>query len=425
MSRFEIYNEFYLSSATKKLARKCKKRILLYGATIEGLKLAQKLSKEDINIYGFVDDKYEDYDRNWMGYYVISFGEYLENFGTYYLIVFNNEDLKRALVKNEMLESENYGVINKTLFYRAFEKANILYGARKGYRIYKKLRKDNPDTTLLVCPYPGTGDAFITGRYIQQYIEKENFKTYQIITAGGGFTKILNLFGIEKHVITTLNVRKINNLKNYIAYATPEKIGVRFLLYWGISGQKTSLFEGYKGFSFDELFKKCVFQLDSGTIPYQMKQSISYKEAVEKLNKIGLPEKKTVVLAPYANSFENELSPEWWEKLSDRLKTKGYTVVTNCSGTEKPINGTKAVLFNYDELNVLMDACGLFIGMRSGLCDILSESNCKKVVIYQNFITQNRMDFFSLKHLRENQDLIEYKNDGNAGLLQEKVLKAV
>ena len=246
-----------------------------------------------------------------------------------------------------------------------------------------------------------------------------------IVTAGGGFSKILTMFGVDKENIITLNTGKMNNLRNYIAFASPERLNIWFLLYWGLPGQKAALFEGYKGFSFDELFKKCVYLLDDDIEPKYMKKEISYDEAVNKLNAIGLPEKKTVVLAPYVNSFENELSPEWWENLANRLKSKGYTVVTNCFGDEIPINGTESVLFNYEELNILMEACGLFIGMRSGLCDILSESNCKKIIIYQNFMTKRRMDFFSLRHLRCEQDLVEIKHDGNKENLQNLILAAV
>jgi hypothetical protein len=63
-----------------------------------------------------------------------------------------------------------------------------------------------------------------------------------------------------------------------------------------------------------------------------------------------------------------------------------------------------------------MDAAGYFIGVRSGLCDVISTSSCKKVILYEKdglFYKASQYEYFSLEKMGLCNDAIEieYRDD--------------
>lgn len=48
-----------------------------------------------------------------------------------------------------------------------------------------------------------------------------------------------------------------------------------------------------------------------------------------------------------------------------------------------------------------MEAAGNFIGLRSGLCDVISQSHAKKIILYPDRIYQEGkyISFYSLKNM--------------------------
>ena len=65
--------------------------------------------------------------------------------------------------------------------------------------IYEKIMNDFPTATkLLVCPYSGTGDVYLVGLYLQNYVKKQNIKDYVLAVIGRANYKVANLFAINK-----------------------------------------------------------------------------------------------------------------------------------------------------------------------------------------------------------------------------------
>ena len=97
---------------------------------------------------------------------------------------------------------------------------------------------------------------------------------------------------------------------------------------------------------------------------------------------MNLKKGRTVILAPYAGSFQSNIPSEAWERLVHSLKSMGYDVCTNCYGEkERPIKNTIPIQFSYEEGIPLIEYAGGFVAVRSGLCDILSQANCSMVIL--------------------------------------------
>ena len=94
-----------------------------------------------------------------------------------------------------------------------------------------------------------------------------------------------------------------------------------------------------------------------------------------------LDKKRTIVLAPYANSCAN-LEEAFWEKLASELIGKGYVLYTNvASSREKVISGTAPMTTTFNELIYLAEKVNCFIGLRSGIFDLLAFTNARLLYI--------------------------------------------
>lgn len=286
---------------------------------------------------------------------------------------------------------------------------SILYIACKNIESYLYVKKlKNNKEYLFFCPYPGTGDALLTGRYINDFIKRKCLSSdYCIVVTGNAFKKILESYFYCKNIIVVTKYES-ELIKRFINCFGEKKFNTYYLLYWGCRDQNSYRIENHCGISFSDIFKQMVFGKDIHAQEIDM--HISTEKKKELLDKYKIIKNKTVVLAPYANSFEQELPLDWWEKLADKLIAKGYAVITNI-GNEKEtvINGTVGINLEFNELFVLLEEMGCIIGMRSGLFDLMASASCKKIVIYQDFITRERMCFFSLNNMKLCNDAIEFK----------------
>ena len=133
----------------------------------------------------------------------------------------------------------------------------------------------------------------------------------------------------------------------------------------------------------NETFALPVFDNDSAKVQALLKQ-------------IGGKPNKTVLIAPYATTSVLIPPPDdFWTTIVSTLQERGYTVVTNCSEKEVPLKGTSSILIPYAHIVPFLDTAGYFIGVRSGLCDIISTTKAKKIILHP-YEAQNWPDGASL-----------------------------
>ena len=93
---------------------------------------------------------------------------------------------------------------------------------------------------------------------------------------------------------------------------------------------------------------------------------------------------KTAVIAPYAKSVA-ALPEKIWKDLIADLKSNGYKVFTNVIGDEKPLAGTGGISPKISEMKSAVEQAGLFIGIRSGMCDVIRTAECRKIALYPDY----------------------------------------
>lgn len=286
-----------------------------------------------------------------------------------------------------------------------------------GKSLYDLLRLKYPSHQIYICPYPGTGDAFLVGMYLSTMrAEHGESGEYVLVTTSGSCKKILSLFGIEAVVMNRAEAFRILQFAKVMGF---ENVKV---LNDGYRPMKYENLRGCNGIDFHSLFRISVFDVKE---PLPIPE-VPQENADHLFLEYRLIKGKTILLSPYANTILPE-SEGYWEQIAEVLKEKGYTVCTNSASKEEvPIKGTEGIMIPYHQILDFLHKAGGFIGMRSGLCDIVAGAKAKKLVVYPKgkpFDKTTVFEYFSLKKMFPDIDnLVEIEIEEDE---QEKLLTAV
>lgn len=281
----------------------------------------------------------------------------------------------------------------------------------RGYALYKRLLKTyGKDTHFLLIPYEGTGDAYLAGCLLKQYLQAYSIKEYLILQPLSRGKKVLALFGEER--IHTISIEERNWLSQFQLFCG-QVLNNLHVIHFHPCNHVCILnqVEGINGITFREMYELKGFDFGSGEKPSCLAEKSALISEFEKEN---LLPQKTVVLAPYAETIPS-MPNDCWVYIANVLKKKGYCVCTNSSGKSEPvIPGTKRVFYSYSEMIPALEVAGYFIGVRSGLCDIISSAQCKKIIVYPKGFLWGKgpvSSYFSLNKMQLCDDATEVEFD--------------
>lgn len=286
----------------------------------------------------------------------------------------------------------------------------------EGKRIYEEIRRGHPKECMIVRPYTGTGDIYLLGGYVSYVMQRLGKEKHILIVPRDSEKKVAELFGMKAMVYPS---REAWKLLAFVRMAGFEGLNV-FSDNCNIDQGKIARIEGFKNIDMHTLFQKMVFEKDTKVTQFDF-----YQENADSIFEThGLRKGGTVLLSPYASTFQS-FPMEQWERLAALLMEKGYSVCTNTAGREeKPVEGTTAVSIPYSRITDFVSKAGFFIGLRSGLCDIVSASSAVLVVLYPFRLVEDGFyyRFFSLEKMglrREKLLELEYDSDFTEGQAEE------
>lgn len=412
--------DIFIKDAEKKINKNIhkfhNKKVILFSVSVYSQVAFEILKKHGINILYTVDNDPIQQQREWKGYAVKRPEDIDKNDNIIVIICggFLNEKYRQL---------KKIGLTNNKIFvieYPKDSKVKEIVSVFWGLKLYNRIKKEYGEKEMLLCPYPGTGDLYLTGRYLNYYIDKHNIgNNYLIIVTNNSCRKVLELYGYDKKNILVITEYECKLLRILITYIEDRNIKIHYMLYWGLHYQYSIRIN--QEVSFNDVFEKTVFGLEKH-IPILPKFSTDSNSIKDLIKKNEIIPQKTVILAPYANSYLQEVDNELWEKLVRELKKNGFRVFTNSASDKEPvIKGSRKIFLSYQDMFPIIENSGYFIGMRSGLCDLMSNAKCKKIIIYQDSMLTSKMKFFSLNNMGLCDDAIEFKYDGN----NEKLLKSI
>lgn len=276
-------------------------------------------------------------------------------------------------------------------------KAEVKQRITKGKEAYDKIREKYREETILLSPWNASGDIYIDCLYLSEFISEKGITKYQIVLSNPGAKKIATLFGFESELVSEEDAFAILDLARAVGFDQLNLININV----NVTRQRIGNLCG--NVDFNTLHQRLVFHSEiRKTIPdIHQDNSDAYFEYYH------LQKGKTALLAPYTGTF-GRIEEEVCLEIVNMLKDMGYSVCTNTGPGEEAIPGTTGVLIPYDCIIDFVNKCGLFIGMRSGLCDIISSTSAKMVVFHK----ESHFTFFSMKGMGiKTENILELKRE--------------
>lgn len=374
------------------------KRICLFGFSNDTKQVIQILNERNIDVLYVLDNDVTKQKSLCCGVPVVAVSEILkiEKEEICFLIYSAYWSAMKTQLLNLKIPKEQIVILFRT----EMNFDDYLEEAERGREIYERLVKEYNCKKIFLCPYTGTGDIYLIGTFWEEYLKKNRITDYIFIVITGACEKVTRLFEIKNVVL----FKRKEDAGCLIRYYMMNRDTVDLKLLNDSWKQNhvnpIEWFRGYKGLDFRTLFCGFVFDLPLNAYGRHPDLSRFQNEVHTIFEEFGLQKGNTVVIAPYSNTLM-ELPDTFWMDIVHELKKKGYMVCTNCGGEkEKEIEGTTRLELPLQYVPQFVQEAGTFIGVRSGLCDIISGTNAAKVILYdkhERFYNCSSYEYFSLE----------------------------
>lgn len=242
---------------------------------------------------------------------------------------------------------------------------------KRGFHLLEQEKRAYSNYYRIYCPFCALGDVYYMMAYLPYFLKKKGVRRYVVFTIGQSCADVVKLFGAEHVEALSQNemdesiqaVLYTRDANAYIPHQDrPYTVKLAKALY-------------LKRIPLEMIYKYGVYGLDKDYMPYKPVKLEPYKN----LGQI-IPG-KAIVLSPYAKSVTG-IPKAIWESITAYYRKKGCQLFTNVAEGEAALPGTIPLQTRLVELQSAVERAGTFIGLRSGLCDVLKEANCKKIALY-------------------------------------------
>ena len=393
------------------------RQLIIFGCTRYAREVRDSLVRNDLKLYGIIDNNKDKVGKECLGKEVESPDEALLPLIHDVCVIicskYNHEMSQQIL--NMGYTQKNLLIINvDDEISDTIDRLNeSIDEVKKGLELYEKIIEQvEENTRLFLCPYPGTGDIYFECAYLPEYIRQNSISSYALVVVGNKCKKVCEIFGVTNTFVVEMS--QMEDILKAWQFFGSDLIDAKPLLHWGWRCKRYLFSSNHPQITFNEMFVYdtfCFIDQPKRALPQKYKFTREVDDLFEK-NK--LKPGRTVVLAPYAGSFVSEMPITLWEEIALELRKRGYTVCTNCIGKEEyPIVGTTPISFSFAQAISFLDKAGGFIALRSGLCDIVSSSIAKQIIIYESSFSASDINYFGIKKMGLNDQAfdIEYSDE--------------
>ena len=356
------------------------KKVFLFGHCEASLTLADYLLDNEIHPLAILDNSEAKHGQNYKDIPVVPPSDLL------------NSDQGNAivLIVTRFYESMNAqlrkigfkGEVVKLVDYNTYAEYSLSEDTRNrkrdrvehGNEIIKDLKSRYKDALIVFCPFNALGDIYFCMSYLPEFLRKRGIKDYAVCVPGKGCSGVAELFGADH--VEVFEQKELDAAIQAVIHSQDERC---FIAHqdrpYVVNLHKTLKL---KKIPLEKVYCCGIFGLPIDTLPAK---PYRWKEWQD-LGKIC--EGKAVVLSPYAKSV-TPLPERIWEAIVDDYTAQGYQLFTNVSGDEEPLAGTIALRASLCEMKSILERAGTFIGIRSGLCDVVRTANCRKIALYPDY----------------------------------------
>jgi hypothetical protein len=229
----------------------------------------------------------------------------------------------------------------------------------------------SPGSLLVICPYDALGDVYWAMAFLPAYCNSHHIGRRVVAVVGSGCRQTAGLFNESR--VVTLSQAQMDELVQAVIFIREENciIAHHDRPY---TDNTTKLLNGFP-LLFVDYYRRLVYNLPTHAKPAPPSR------LAELDGNEPIIAGRTVIFAPYAKSVLR-LPDAFWERLVKEWSGKGFHVCTYVNGDQRPISGTVPLMLPLNRLKNAAEHAGVFIGLRSGLCDIVHDANCQKIVVF-------------------------------------------
>ncbi len=268
--------------------------------------------------------------------------------------------------------------------------------SERGARLLDQLRTahHHPGRHLVLCPFGALGDVYWALAYLPAFAAARRLPPAVVVVVGEGCRLLARLFGHED--VHGLTQAEMDDLVAAVVAAEP--LGATIAHHdrpYGDGAPVRVLDDRFVAFI--DIYRDVVYGLSPEAAPQAPNRDVPGQGDRPWSGQI--PRGRTALLAPYAKSV---VSVPWsfWEHTAERHALEGHVVATVVHGEEAPVPGTLALEVPIPEMLDAVEHAGTFIGLRSGLCDVIHTARARKIHVfpdaYYSTTPYKVADFFAL-----------------------------
>ena len=244
----------------------------------------------------------------------------------------------------------------------------------RGEAILNDFSTRHPGCFKFLCPFSALGDIYIMMSYLPHFMKKRNIEKCVIAVVGNACAQVVKLFG--NYDVESFSQKNMDEMIQAAIYTQDKDSFIPHQDRPYVVNLHKALY--VKCIPLELMYRCGVFGLPKETVPVLPTEFVNYPE----LDKI--PEGKSVILSPYAKSVTT-FSDDVWKVIIQYYTSRGYKCFTNVVGDEIPLEGTLPVSPKIPELKSVVERAGKFVGIRSGLCDVIRSVNAEKIALYPDY----------------------------------------
>lgn len=382
----KLYEEMITSlNEVGKTIKLTDKRIFLFGHCNATLELIDLLQSKSLKVTAILDNSEAKQGQVYKGAIVVYPGHINELAGKnpkVDSIVLITSRFYASMLK-QLRELGYDGPVRKLIDYNTYAEyslsddtiARMTAREKHGEELLNALSEKYPNYFKTFCPFNALGDIYFMMSYWEAFAKNQTIDKVIFCVPNPALTEVIRMFGEyrvevyeQKELDAMIQAALYTHDKNtFIAHQDrPYVVNLSKALY-------------IKKIPLEQIYCCGVYGLPKDTVAAKPNANRLVYKDIE-----NIPEGKAVIFSPYAKSV-TALNPKIWEDAVNYYNSMGYKCYTNLVGDEKPLIGTESISPSLLELRSVIEKAGTFIGIRSGLCDVIREAKAKKIALYPDY----------------------------------------
>ncbi len=226
------------------------------------------------------------------------------------------------------------------------------------------------------CPFNALGDVYLAMSYWDKFAANRNIDNVVFCVPSRVLSDVIHMFG--DYPVEVYEQKELDAMIQAALYTRDENSFIAHQDRPYVINLSKALY--IKKIPLEQIYCCGVYGLPVGTEPTKPNSNMTEYKGID-----TIPEGKAVIFSPYAKSVI-AIDSIVWERAVEYYNNQGYKCYTNVVGDEVPLKGTEAISPTLLEMKSVVERAGTFIGIRSGLCDIIRETKAKKIALYPDYI---------------------------------------